>query len=241
MIDNNGLPEHIAIIMDGNGRWARQRNLLRTQGHLEGVKRVEEITRVAARLGIKILTLFAFSTENWQRPKDEVNMLMRTFIQVLNNKIKELRNANIRFHWIGRRDHIPREVWQCIEEAVRLTGENTGLTLNLALNYGGRTEIVDAARRLAQKVRNEELSCEDISEDVFGKQLYTAAFPDPDLLIRTSGEKRISNFLLWQLSYSELYFTEKFWPEFNEEEFVKALNDFKQRERRYGTVGQPNH
>ena len=232
----NNLPKHIAIIMDGNGRWAKKRNLPRTSGHLEGVKRVEEIVRVAREMGIKALTLFAFSTENWTRPEDEVSMLMRTLISVLNKKVIRLSEANIKLQFIGRREGVPKVVLKTIDSATKLTKDNTGMMLNIAFNYGARLEILGAVKKIAQEVKDDKIKIDEITEGIFDSALYTKGLPDPDLLIRTSGEKRISNFLLWQLSYAELYFTEKFWPDFTEEEFKKAIIDFQSRERRYGNI-----
>jgi len=230
------LPQHIAIIMDGNGRWAAQRNLPRPQGHLEGVKRVEEIVEEATKAGIKVLTLFAFSTENWTRPPEEVSILMRTLISVLNKKIQKIHGNNIKLQFIGRRKGVPAEVLDCMDAAKELTRNNAGMILNIAFNYGGRLEILDATASIATAVKNGDLDIQQIDENIFSQALYTKGLPDPDLLIRTSGEKRISNFLLWQLSYAELYFTEKYWPDFDKNEFQKALDDFKNRERRYGNV-----
>jgi undecaprenyl diphosphate synthase len=230
------LPTHVAIIMDGNGRWAKRRNLPRFQGHLEGVKRVEEITATAGALGIKVLTLFTFSTENWQRPKDEVSMLMKTLCAVLDKNLKKLVKQNVCFQFIGRREGIPPNVLKQLEHCREVTKNNTGLTLNLAFNYGSRLEILDAVKKVCQDVQKGKLAVSEIDEDVFSQALYTKDLPDPDLLIRTSGEKRISNFLLWQLSYAEFYFTDKCWPEFDEKEFKKALSDYEKRERRYGKI-----
>lgn len=232
----NSLPQHVAIIMDGNGRWARKRNMPRTRGHLEGVKRVEEITKAASQMGIKVLTLYTFSTENWNRPKQEVSMLMRTLISVLNRKVAELNRGDIKLRFIGKREGVPREALESMESASELTRNNQGMILNIAFNYGGRVEIIDAVRKIASEVKDNKVKIEQISEEIFSDCLYTRGLPDPDLLIRTSGEKRISNFLLWQLSYAEMYFTEKFWPDFDEDEFKKAIADFKNRERRYGNI-----
>jgi undecaprenyl diphosphate synthase len=228
-MDKDRLPRHVAIIMDGNGRWAKARGMSRTQGHLEGVKRVEEIIRAARDMGIEFLTIYAFSTENWNRPQDEVSMIMRTFIMVLGQKARELGEKGVRINFIGRRQGIPNEVLKAVDEAVFLT-------LNIAFNYGARGEIIDAIRSIAAQVRDGKLQPDDIDEKFVSSHLYTKGQPDPDLLIRTSGEERISNFLLWQLSYAELYFTNKYWPEFNEEEFSKALANYAQRERRWGKV-----
>ena len=235
-MDEEKIPAHVAIIMDGNGRWAQARRLTRTQGHVEGVKRVEEITATARKAGVKVLTLYAFSTENWSRPQDEVSMLMRTLVSVLGQKAKELHANGVRIRFIGRRQGVPDHVLRAVQAAEDLTRGNTALTLNVAFNYGGRAEITDAAKAMAADVKAGKVRLEDISEETLGRYLYTAGQPDPDLLIRTSGEERISNFLLWQLSYAELYFTDKFWPEFTAAEFHKALADFAGRRRRYGGV-----
>jgi len=230
------MPQHVAIIMDGNGRWATQRHLPRTHGHLEGVKRVEEIIDVARQWGIKALTLYTFSTENWNRPQQEVTMLMETLLIVLARNMKKLIEDGIRFQFIGRREGVPEKVLKTMDLAQGQTKHNSSLILNLAFNYGGRLEILDAVKTVAAQVRDQKLQLEEITEESFSQRLYTAGLPDPDLLIRTSGEKRISNFLLWQLSYAEFYFTEKFWPEFDKEEFRKAILDFQSRERRYGNI-----
>ena len=238
-MNQDKIPKHVAIIMDGNGRWAQMRHLPRTSGHLEGVKRVEEIVTLCSEKGIKVLTLFTFSTENWNRPRTEVSMLMRTLINVLNKKIKQLNEKKIRLQFIGKKQGIPPGVLKTIQSATELTRNNKGLVLNVAFNYGGRLEILEAVQGIAAAVRNNQLQIEDIDEEVINQFLYTRGLPDPDLLIRTSGEKRISNFLLWQLSYAEFYFTEKFWPEFDEVEFEKALMDYQKRERRYGNIAPP--
>jgi len=230
------LPNHIAIIMDGNGRWAKFHKMTRTQGHIAGVKRVEEIVDNACDLGIKVLTLFTFSTENWSRPESEVAMLMNTLVFVINRKIKKLKNKNIKFQIIGRIDRIPKSVLRTINKAITHTKGNTGLILNLAFNYGSRLEIVDAVRSISQDVKDGSLDVDAITEDTISQALYTKGLPDPDLLIRTSGELRISNFLLWQLSYAEFYFTDKLWPDFDKDEFNKALQDYQNRERRYGNL-----
>jgi len=234
--DKEDLPQHVAIIMDGNGRWAKNRNLPRTRGHMEGVRRVEEIIDAASALGIKVLTLFTFSTENWNRPQAEVAILMRTLSEVLVQKIGKLNQKNIRFQLIGREAGIPKEVWQSIHTTMKRTEDNTGMILNMAFNYGARVEILDAVKKIVKAVQEGKLQVEDIDEATMDQALYTRGLPDPDLLIRTSGEKRISNFLLWQCSYAEFYFTEKCWPDFDEEEFKKAVEDFQSRERRYGKV-----
>ncbi len=230
------LPKHVAIIMDGNGRWAKSRNLPRTRGHMEGVKRVEEITAVANKMGIKVLTLYTFSTENWRRPRNEVGMLMKTLCSVLEKKIGSLTQKNIKFQFIGKREGVPQEVLKSIDRAIQLTKENSGMILNMAFNYGARMEIIDAVKLIASAVQKGEINIEEINEEAFTQALYTRGLPEPDLLVRTSGEKRISNFLLWQLSYAEFYFTEKYWPDFDEKEFRKAIHDYQSRERRYGKI-----
>jgi undecaprenyl diphosphate synthase len=235
-MDKDQLPCHVAIIMDGNGRWAQARGMNRTQGHLEGVKRVEEIIKAARNRGIKFLTIYAFSTENWSRPQDEVSMIMRTFIMVLGQKSKELGKNGVRINFIGRRQGVPAEVLKAMDEALLVTMNNTAMTLNIAFNYGARGEIIDAIKSILAQAREGKIKTDDVDETLVSSHLYTQGQPDPDLLIRTSGEKRISNFLLWQLSYAELYFTDKCWPEFNEEQFSKALTSYAQRERRWGKV-----
>lgn len=230
------IPQHVAIIMDGNGRWAEDRGLSRTKGHLEGVKRIEEILEVVYRRGVKYLTLFTFSTENWSRPKSEVRTLMTLLASVLAKKINNLHENNIKFQIIGRKEGVPSFVSKVLDAAVEKTKANDGLFVNLAFNYGGRIEILDAVRLIAKVVQEGKMLPEEITEETISGELYTRGMPDPDLLIRTSGEKRISNFLLWQLSYAEFYFTEKYWPDFNEQEFDIALVEYQGRERRYGDV-----
>lgn len=230
------LPRHVAIIMDGNGRWAQRQNLLRTQGHAEGVKRVEENVAFARKKGIEVLTLYAFSTENWNRPADEVSVLMRMFITALGQKARDLHANGICIRFIGRRTGVPDAVLKAIDEATSLTAANKAMTLNVAFNYGSRAEITDAVRTLAQGIKNNTVEPQLITEEMIGSCLYTNNQPDVDLLIRTSGEQRISNFLLWQASYAEFYFTPKFWPEFTPDEFQVALDEFAGRQRRYGGV-----
>ena len=232
----NPVPKHIAIIMDGNGRWAKSHNLDRTQGHIEGMKRVEEIVDIAYDCGVEVLTLYTFSTENWTRPETEVSMLMQMLTTALGKKINKLKESNIKFQTIGRKDRIPKAVLEVIERVTEETKNNTGLILNLAFNYGSRCELVDAIRLIAHQIKDRRITPEQINEDLISEFLYTKNLPDPDLLVRTSGEKRISNFLLWQLSYAEFYFTEKYWPEFDVQEFKKAILDYQNRERRFGAV-----
>lgn len=233
---SENLPKHIAVIMDGNGRWAKARNLPRISGHLEGGKRVEEIIIASSKLGIKVLTLFTFSTENWNRPEKEVDMIMKTVGNVLNKRLKLLFDWNVQFRFSGQRAGIPEEVLKSIDHAVEATKCNSGLILNMAFNYGSRMEILDAVKKIAVDLKQGNVRVDEITEDLVSRSLYTSGLPDPDLLIRTSGEKRISNFLLWQLSYAELYFTDKFWPDFTEDELLKAITNFQTRERRYGKI-----
>lgn len=235
-VQTSNIPRHVAIIMDGNGRWAKRRHLTRAQGHAEGIKRVEEIVAAAQSAGVKVLTLFTFSTENWRRPQTEILMLMDMLTSVLQKKIKMLKENNVRFQVIGREADVPGAVLKTLHTAIKETKDNSGLIVNLAFNYGSRQEIVDAVKAMASAVAQGALRAQDISETTVSRFLYTKDLPDPDLLIRTSGEKRISNFLLWQLSYAELYFTDKFWPEFTKEEFEKAIADYRTRERRYGDL-----
>ncbi len=230
------LPKHVAIIMDGNGRWAKGRNLPRTSGHMEGVRRVEDILDTASAMGIKVLTLFTFSTENWDRPKTEIMILMRTLSDVLKRKIEKLNRLNIKFQMIGCREGAPAEVLKAVDMTQNATQQNTGMILNMAFNYGGRKEIIDGIKAIALKVKDGQLEVKNITDETLSNALYTAGLPDPDLLVRTSGEQRISNFLLWQCSYAEFYFTEKCWPDFTPEEFKKAILEFQNRERRYGNV-----
>jgi undecaprenyl diphosphate synthase len=230
------LPRHIAIIMDGNGRWAKERGLTRNRGHREGVNSVREITRECAKLGIKQLTLYAFSVENWKRPKVEVNFLMRMLGRFLVQERKEIMDNDIRLAAIGRLHELPKGVRKELRETIEMSGDNKGMTLCLALNYGGRTEIADAAARIARGVEDGGIRPGDIDEEMFARHLYTSGMPDPDLLIRTSGEMRVSNFLLWQMSYTEIYVTKVLWPDFRKEELMKAIREYAKRERRFGGI-----
>ncbi len=230
------LPAHVAIIMDGNGRWAKAHHLSRSQGHLEGVKRVEEIILEASNCGIKVLSLYAFSTENWSRPQDEVSLLMRTLIKVLGQKSKTLHHKGVKIQFIGRRQGVPSGVLKTFDQASNLTKDNQGMVLNIAFNYGARAEIIDAIKNICHDSSQNRLNIQDLNEEKFSHYLYTKDQSEVDLLIRTSGEQRISNFLLWQISYAEFYFTTKYWPEFTVAEFHKALKEFVSRERRYGGV-----
>ncbi len=228
------IPRHIAIIMDGNGRWAERKGLPRIEGHRKGIETAKDIVLVARRLGVEYLTLYTFSLENWNRPPEEVEMLM-TFLEIhLREEAKTLMENQIRLKVIGRRENLPEGVRRVIEEVEGLTEENDAMVLQLAISYGGRQELVDAAKKIAGLVKRGELEPEDIDEKLFEGALYTAGVPEPDLLIRTSGEKRISNFLLWQIAYTELYITETLWPDFTEEDLLLAIKDFKMRERRFG-------
>jgi undecaprenyl diphosphate synthase len=228
------LPRHIAIIMDGNGRWARARGKERVEGHARGAKSVDEVTEECCRLGIGQLTLYCLSSENWKRPKPEIDFLMALLKDYLLGEREKILSQNIRFTVIGRREGLPAEVLAEIDENERLTRTNTGLTLCLAINYGSRAEIVDAVRAIAGRVKRGELAPEQIDEDTISHALYTGGMPDPDLLVRTAGEMRVSNYLLWQISYAELWVTPKFWPEFDAALLHEALRDYAKRERRFG-------
>lgn len=228
------LPQHVAIIMDGNGRWAIDRGLPRVQGHQAGVESIRSIVRAAGELGIKYLTLYAFSTENWGRPQDEVGFLMNLLSNYLDKELAEITKNNIQFRMIGRQDDLPAEIQEKIRRNLKQTETNTGMVLTLALSYSSRIEIVEAVKKIAEKVKAGEMTAQDITPDVFSRHLYTAHLPDPDLLIRTSGEMRISNFLLWQLSYTEIYVTEKLWPDFRKDDLLKAVQVYQTRERRFG-------
>lgn len=236
MSENRVIPKHVAIIMDGNGRWAKQRGKERYEGHLMGVEAVRGVTRAAVRNGVKWLTLYAFSTENWGRPQAEVDAIMELFCRTVLKEGKELAEQGVRVKIMGERTRFSDEVLGMIEHIEKLTAEGDRLTVVLAFNYSSRREMVLAAQSLAQRVASGELKAEDINEEAFAQSLMTAEVPDPDLIIRTSGECRLSNFLLWQASYSEFYFPEVLWPDFTEEEFDKAMEVFARRERRYGLV-----
>jgi undecaprenyl diphosphate synthase len=230
------LPRHIAIIMDGNGRWARSQGLPRIRGHEQGAKAVRAIVTQCARLGIEVLTLYSFSQENWKRPKEEVDFLMELYGQYLVAERGEIMDNNIRLVHLGRRAGLPESVLREMDETVRLSQNNTGLKLCLALNYGGRTELVDALRELAAEVQSGRLRPEEIDEEIISRALYSAGLPDPDLLIRTAGERRVSNFLLWQISYAELYVADVCWPDFSVEHLYAAIRDFGSRQRRFGAL-----
>jgi undecaprenyl diphosphate synthase len=233
------LPRHIAIIMDGNGRWARERGLPRHEGHRQGVASVRSTIEECCRLGIGQLTLYCLSSENWKRPQSELDFLMALLHQYLLEERAEIMEQNIRFTTIGRRSGLPDEVLREIDENIRLSRDNAGLTLCLAINYGSRTEIVDATRSIAERVKRGELNPDAIDETIVNAALYTAGAPDPDLLIRTAGELRVSNFLLWQISYAEIWVTPRCWPDFDIPTFHSALREFAQRERRFGGLLDP--
>ncbi|MGD0158551.1 MAG: isoprenyl transferase [Terracidiphilus sp.] len=233
------LPQHVAIIMDGNGRWAGNRSLKRFVGHQQGAKSVQWVTETAARIGLPWLTLYAFSLENnLRRPRAEVNFLMRLLKTYLDNNIERMRNNNIRMRYIGRTHDLPPEVQDKMRWVEQETARNTGTTLTLALNYGGRSELVDAFRGLMTEMKHKHMSPDHITEEDLHRHLYTAHMPDPDLLIRTSGEQRISNFLLWQIAYTEIFVTERYWPDFRGIHLLEAIADFQRRERRYGGIGE---
>ena len=236
MNDKNNIPQHIAIIMDGNGRWAKERGFPRSVGHQQGIQRVREIVKSCGRLGIKVLTLFAFSAENWSRPKKEIELLMRALGHFLKREVPELIKGNVRLKFVGRDEPLPKALQVKMQEAELSTQGNTGLILVLALNYGSRQEIVDAVKRCANDALHKRIDLDDIDEESFSRYLYTAGIPDPDLLIRTSGELRISNFLLWQLSYAELYFPKKYWPDFKERDLEEAIKEYQKRQRRFGGI-----
>jgi undecaprenyl diphosphate synthase len=233
-LDSTKLPRHVAIIMDGNGRWAQRRGLLRVRGHVAGMESVRVVTRLARRLGISHLTLFAFSEENWQRPRMEIRVLMALMRSYLHRELKEMRDNQIALKAIGNLSQLPERVLQDLEKTMAATAPGAQMDLTLAVSYGGRSEIVQAVRALAREVAAGRLKPEDIDAALFARHLYTADMPDPDLIIRTSGEYRLSNFLLWQSAYTELYVTDTLWPDFREEAFREALATYQQRDRRFG-------
>lgn len=237
-IDTTRLPEHIAIIMDGNGRWAKAQGKHRIFGHKNGVKAVREVTEGCAEIGVKHLTLYAFSTENWNRPKMEVSALMELLFLTIGKEIKTLQKNNIRLNAIGHLHNLPESNRKALTEVMEATKNNTRMTLTLALSYGSREELTEAAKKIAIDFKAGRITLDEISQQTMGDHLYTKGMPDPELMIRTSGEHRISNFLLWQLAYTELYFTEKFWPEFSKNDLYQAIYDFQQRERRFGMTSE---
>lgn len=233
-LDTSRIPGHVAVIMDGNGRWAQQQGKLRVDGHKSGVNAVRETAEAAAAIGVKYLTLYAFSTENWNRPKEEVNALMELLVHTISAERKTLNENNIRLETIGDWNSLPERCRAELTDAIEDTSKNSRMTLVLALSYSARWEITEAARRISEEVSKGTLKADDINADLFGSYLTTEKYPDPELLIRTSGEQRISNFLLWQLAYAEFYFTETLWPDFGKEEFYEAIADYQSRERRFG-------
>ena len=238
LIDTERLPSHIAIIMDGNGRWAKQKGKLRAFGHQNGVKAVKDTVEGAAEIGIEYLTLYAFSTENWNRPKAEIDALMSLLVSTINKETKTLNENNIRLQAIGDLKSLPKSCYAELMEAIEKTSKNKRMTLVLALSYSSKWEIVNAAKNLAQKVQDKKINADDINEHLFESELCTTGMPEPELMIRTSGEHRISNYLLWQLAYAELYFTEKLWPDFRREDLFEAIVDFQKRERRFGKISE---
>ncbi|ABK61081.1 MULTISPECIES: isoprenyl transferase [Clostridium] len=233
-IDMDRIPEHIAIIMDGNGRWAKKRKLPRTVGHKAGVETIREIVKECSKLNVKALTLYAFSTENWKRPKDEVSALMKLLVEYLKKELKELHEENVVIRYIGDISKLPKICQDELINASNRTQNNTGLILNLALNYGGRNEIVNAIKSIAEKVKNNTLQIHEIDESTIEEFLYTKNLKDPDIIIRTAGEQRLSNFLLWQCAYSEFWYTDIKWPDFKKQDLLRAIYDYQNRDRRFG-------
>ena len=237
-IDKERLPKHLAIIMDGNGRWAKQKGFLRAFGHENGTKSVRKTVEECAKLGIENLTLYAFSTENWNRPKLEVDTLMRLLINSLKNELKTLQENDIKLNSIGNLDKLPKSIQKELNEVIEKTKNNSRMTLTLALSYGSREELLNVVKKISDKVKNNIISIETIDESIINQHLYTHNLPDVDLLIRTSGEHRISNFLLWQIAYAELFFTDVLWPDFTEEHLYEAIVSYQKRERRFGKTSE---
>ena len=237
-INKNNLPKHLAIIMDGNGRWAKQQGLLRALGHESGTKSVKVIIEASAKLGIEFLTLYAFSTENWNRPKLEVETLMKVLINSLKKELLTLQKNNIKLNAIGNLERLPKSAQKQLLDVIDKTKNNTQMTLTLALSYGSREELVSAVRNICSKVKNNIISIDAIDDSIINEHLYTQNLPDVDLLIRTSGEHRVSNFLLWQIAYSELYFTDILWPDFKEQDLYEAIISYQKRERRFGKTSE---
>lgn len=235
---SGSIPQHIAIIMDGNGRWAKKRGMPRVAGHRRGVETVRTVVELSALLNVKYLTLYTFSTENWKRPKEEVSTLMRLIVKSLQNETDELHANNVKLTTIGDFSHLPDMVRNELKQATEKTKDNTGLVLNLALSYSGRWEILEAVKKIAEEIKNGKITEENIDESYFSSKLQTAAMPDPDLMIRSGGEMRVSNYLLWQIAYSEIYVTTTLWPDFNVNELLKAVEDYQRRERRFGLISE---
>jgi undecaprenyl diphosphate synthase len=236
--DSQKLPKHVAIIMDGNGRWAKKRAMNRIRGHEEGAESVRAIVRTSREIGISWLTLYAFSEENWIRPRYEINALMKMLKRFMKSELDEMMENGIRFHTIGRMNKLPDDVQETIKRTIEETSANRDMVLTLALSYGGRQEIFDAIQKIINRIQSGDLSLEDISEKFISDSLYTCGMPDPDLLIRTSGEYRISNFMLWQIAYTEIYITPTLWPDFRKEEYLLAIKEFQERERRFGATSE---
>lgn len=237
-IDPQKIPKHVAVIMDGNGRWAKLRGKPRVFGHKNGVKSVREVIDAAGTIGVKALTLYAFSTENWNRPKAEIKTLMALLLTSLKKEAEELNKNNIKLQIIGNQESLPKSVLKGLKKVIELTKNNDALTLTIALSYGSREEIVNSFKNISKKVVNNQLSIEEIDENIINNHLYTFTLPDVDLMIRTSGEKRISNFLLWQIAYAELHFTDVLWPDFTKNDFYNAILEYQNRERRFGKTGE---
>ena len=237
-IDPKKLPKHVAVIMDGNGRWAKKRAMNRIRGHEEGAESVRTIVRTSREIGISWLTLYAFSEENWKRPEYEIKALMKMLKRFLKNELAEMMENGIRFKTIGRIKKLPDDVQEAVHKTILETSANRDMVLTLALSYGGRQEICDAIKKIASNIRSGDVREEDISEKFISDSLYTSGMPDPDLLIRTSGEYRVSNFMLWQLAYTEIYITHTLWPDFRKEEYLLAIEDFQKRERRFGATSE---
>ena len=238
ILSGGDIPKHIAIIMDGNGRWATSHNLPRLAGHREGINSVREIVRICGEIGIEYLTLYTFSSENWNRPVKEVSSIMKLLFSTIKKEVQNLHKNNVRLLAIGKLDDLPQKPYQEIMEGINKTKENTGLNLILALSYGSRQELLRAVRRIVDSSKIDEIKIDEIDEDMISKELYTSEIPDPDLLIRTGGENRISNFLLWQSAYTEFYMVDVFWPEFREKELIKSIEDYQARQRRFGRTGE---
>ena len=237
-IDNNNLPSHIAIIMDGNGRWAKDRGLPRIAGHREGVRTVREITKICGELGIRTLTLYTFSSENWKRPVTEVGALLKLLVNSLRREVNDLLKNNVRFTIMGEINKFDQQIQTELINTCHKTKNNSGLNLNLALNYGSRQEILHAIRKLVEKVTLGKIEIKDINEDLFSQMLHTKDLRDPDLLIRTGGDFRLSNFLLWQIAYTEIHITDRYWPEFNKQDLMNAIYEYQNRERRFGRISE---
>ena len=238
ILSGGDIPKHIAIIMDGNGRWATSQNLPRLAGHREGIKSVREIVRICGEIWIEYLTLYTFSSENWNRPVKEVSSIMKLLFSTIKKEVQNLHKNNVRLLAIGKLDDLPQKSYQEIMEGINKTKENTGLNLILALSYGSRQELLRAVRRIVDSSKIDKIKIDEINEDMISKELYTSEIPDPDLLIRTGGENRISNFLLWQSAYTEFYMVDVFWPEFREKELINSIEDYQARQRRFGRTGE---